>query len=177
MGRARGGRERPGDRAGVLGNEEPWCRCPARSSRRRVYDHEDKYVTGSAELVIPASCPPRRSRRPNAWRWSPTGAARRRPGTGGLLLRVARRGLLLNEMNTMPGFTWRRCTRTPVGGKRRATELIDELGAPGDRTPCPSRQPPPIAVGDQHPPPALPDATVGRTKSVLPTVMDFRSAG
>ncbi|MEZ5383101.1 MAG: D-alanine--D-alanine ligase family protein [Microthrixaceae bacterium] len=115
---------------GVLGNEEPQLSVPGEIvAGAEFYDYEDKYVTGAAQLVIPAPLPDGVTMELND-------LARRafRTLRGADLARVdffyeaEGRGLLLNEMNTLPGFTpasmyprlWE-ASGLPYG------DLIDEL--------------------------------------------------
>ncbi|MGH9119137.1 MAG: D-alanine--D-alanine ligase family protein [Acidimicrobiales bacterium] len=91
----------------VLGNADPQASMPGEVvPSREFYDYEDKYVDGGAELLIPAPLPP-----------EVTDDARRLAVAAFKALRVdgmARvdffyeedgRGLLVNEVNTIPGFT------------------------------------------------------------------------
>lgn len=91
----------------VLGNRQPEVSLPGEVvAAAEFYDYEDKYVDGSAELRIPAELP------------APVVAELQRLAARAfVLLRcdgLARadffyeegdRGVLLNELNTMPGFT------------------------------------------------------------------------
>ncbi|MEZ5374554.1 MAG: D-alanine--D-alanine ligase family protein [Microthrixaceae bacterium] len=115
---------------GVLGNESPRVSMPGEIvAGADFYDYEDKYLTGAAELVIPAALPP------DVVEEAQRLALRTfRTLRGADLARVdffyesPGRGLLLNEMNTLPGFTpasmyprlWE-ASGVPY------TELIDEL--------------------------------------------------
>lgn len=115
---------------GVLGNEAPRVSMPGEIvSGAEFYDYEDKYVTGAAQLVIPADLPA-----------DVVVEAQRlaleafRTLRGADLARVdffyesPGRGLLLNEMNTLPGFT--PASMYPQLWEASAmpyTELIDEL--------------------------------------------------
>ena len=91
----------------VLGNADPQASLPGEVvPSREFYDYEDKYVDGGAELRIPAPLPP-----------EVADDARRLAVAAFKALRVdgmARvdffyeedgRGLLVNEVNTIPGFT------------------------------------------------------------------------
>ncbi len=91
----------------VLGNAEPRASVPGEViPTHEFYDYEDKYLDGAAQLVIPAPLPP-----------EVTEEARRLALVAFAALRadgLARvdffyeedgRGLLLNEVNTLPGFT------------------------------------------------------------------------
>ncbi|MCU1352130.1 MAG: ddl, partial [Acidimicrobiales bacterium] len=115
---------------GVIGNSAPRASVPGEIvPTHDFYDYEDKYLDGAAELVIPADLPA-----------EVAADARRLAVEAFRALRcdgLARadffyeehgRGLLFNEVNTMPGFTpysmfpslWA-ATGLPYG------ELIDEL--------------------------------------------------
>ena len=91
----------------VLGNVEPRASVPGEIvPTHDFYDYEDKYVDGAADLVIPADLPP-----------AVTDEVRRLAVEAFTTLRcdgMARvdffyepddRGLLINEVNTIPGFT------------------------------------------------------------------------
>jgi D-alanine-D-alanine ligase len=91
----------------VLGNAEPRASLPGEvRPANAFYDYEDKYLDGAAELIIPAPLPD-----------DVTAEIRRLACRSFTLLRcegMARvdffyeaegRGLLLNEVNTIPGFT------------------------------------------------------------------------
>jgi D-alanine-D-alanine ligase len=114
----------------VLGNAEPRASVPGEIiPAHDFYDYDDKYLDGAAELVIPADLPP-----------EVTEEVRRLAVHAFTTLRcdgLARvdffyeaddRGLLINEVNTIPGFTpismypklWA-ATGVPYD------ELIDEL--------------------------------------------------
>ena len=92
---------------GVLGNAEPRTSVPGEIvPTHDFYDYDDKYVDGAAEMVIPADLPPAvadeaRSLALDAYR------ALRCDGYArvDLFYEEGRRGLLLNEINTIPGFT------------------------------------------------------------------------
>ena len=115
---------------GVLGNEEPRVSLPGEIvSGAEFYDYEDKYVTGSAELVIPAELPAEAIEEAQRLALVAYRALRGADlGRVDFFYESPGRGLLLNEMNTMPGFTpasmyprlWE-ATGVPY------TELIDEL--------------------------------------------------
>jgi D-alanine-D-alanine ligase len=121
---------------GVIGNEAPRASVPGEIvPTHDFYDYEDKYVEGAAQMRIPADLPPevaddaRRLALEAFTTLRCDGLARvdffyeeeRMDGSPG-------RGLLLNEVNTLPGFTpysmfpslWA-ATGLPY------TELIDEL--------------------------------------------------
>ena len=91
----------------VLGNADPQASRPGEVvPSREFYDYEDKYVSSGAQLTIPAPLPP-----------DVEAEARRLAVAAFRALRVdgmARvdffyeepdRGLLVNEVNTIPGFT------------------------------------------------------------------------
>ena len=115
---------------GVLGNEEPRVSLPGEIvSGAEFYDYEDKYVTGSAELVIPAELPAEAIEEAQRLALVAYRALRGADlGRVDFFYESPGRGLLLNEMNTMPGFTpasmyprlWE-ASGVPY------TELIDEL--------------------------------------------------
>ncbi len=92
---------------GVLGNESPRASVPGEIvPAGEFYDYDDKYVDGAAQMVVPADLPT-----------DVAGEARRLAVQAFEVLRcdgLARvdffyeadgRGLLFNEINTMPGFT------------------------------------------------------------------------
>lgn len=91
----------------VLGNTEPQASVPGEIiPAGDFYDYNDKYLNGAADLIIPADLPPTTSEE-----------IRRLAVAAFTILRVdgmARvdffyepdgRGLLINEVNTIPGFT------------------------------------------------------------------------
>lgn len=91
----------------VIGNAEPRASVPGEIvPAHEFYDYEDKYLDGAADLVIPADLPP-----------AVTERIRRLAVEAFSILRcdgMARvdffyeeegRGLLINEVNTIPGFT------------------------------------------------------------------------
>ena len=95
----------------VLGNLDPEASVPGEIvPGEEFYSYEDKYVTDGAQLLDPGAARCRGDRRgAGAGVAVIPGAALRGPGPGRLLLRDGRpgngRGFLLNEINTMPGFT------------------------------------------------------------------------
>ena len=123
----------------VLGNAEPRASVPGEIiPGNDFYDYEDKYLDGAADLVIPADLAARgRPRRSAAW---PSRRSRRLRCDG--MARVDffyeedGRGLLLNEVNTIPGFT-------PISMYPKLwaasglpyDQLIDELVRLGARAP------------------------------------------
>lgn len=93
------------------------------------YDYEDKYVTGAAQLVIPAPLPEEAAAevRELAAR---VFSAMRCAGMARVdfFYEESGRGWLLNEVNTIPGFLRARCIRscgTPPG--LAYPDLIDRL--------------------------------------------------
>ncbi len=92
---------------GVLGNESPRASVPGEIvPTHEFYDYEDKYVDGAARQVIPADLPPEvaeqaRTLAVRAFR------ALRCDGLARVdfFYEADGRGLLFNEINTMPGFT------------------------------------------------------------------------
>ncbi len=115
---------------GVIGNAFPRASVPGEIvPTHEFYDYEDKYLEGAAEMVVPAQLPEgvvieARELAVRAFR------ALRCDGLGRVdfFYEADGRGLLLNEINTMPGFTpysmfpslWA-ATGLPYA------ELIDEL--------------------------------------------------
>ncbi|HEX2577290.1 MAG TPA: D-alanine--D-alanine ligase family protein [Aquihabitans sp.] len=117
---------------GVLGNESPRASVPGEIvPGGEFYDYDDKYVDGAAKMVIPADLPPEvfeeaRTMAVQAFRaLRCDGLAR-----ADFFYEADGRGLLFNEINTMPGFTpysmfpslWE-ATGLPYA------ELIDEIVA------------------------------------------------
>ena len=91
----------------VLGNDEPRASLPGEIvSSREFYDYEDKYLTGASEQRIPADLPDDvttelRELAVRAFRVARCeGMAR-----VDFFYEEGGRGLLLNEINTIPGFT------------------------------------------------------------------------
>ena len=115
---------------GVLGNESPRASVVGEIvPTHEFYDYEDKYVDGAAEMVIPAEVPAEVSEQMRTLALAVYRALR----CDGLarvdfFYDAERRGLVFNEINTMPGFTpfsmfpslWAQ-TGLPYA------ELIDEL--------------------------------------------------
>jgi len=115
---------------GVIGNASPRASVPGEIvPTHEFYDYDDKYLEGAAEMVIPADLPAEVA--DEARRLAV--AAYRAQRCDGLarvdfFYEADGRGLLLNEINTMPGFTpfsmfpslWA-ATGLPYA------ELIDEL--------------------------------------------------
>jgi D-alanine-D-alanine ligase len=92
---------------GVLGNAEPRASVPGEIlPTHEFYDYDDKYVDGNVELRVPAELPPDVTARARSLALSAFKAFR----CDGLarcdfFYEENGRGLLLNEVNTMPGFT------------------------------------------------------------------------
>jgi D-alanine-D-alanine ligase len=98
---------------GVIGNERPRASVPGEIvPTHDFYDYDDKYLDGAAEMVVPADLPQAVADRARELAVQAYGALRcdglarvdffyeeadANGGTG--------RGLLFNEINTMPGFT------------------------------------------------------------------------
>ena len=92
---------------GVLGNESPRASVPGEIvPTHAFYDYEDKYVDGAAEMVIPADLPPSVVFEAQALALKAF-AALRCDGLARVdfFYEADGRGLLFNEINTMPGFT------------------------------------------------------------------------
>ena len=122
----------------VLGNEQPDVSAPgeivlaaASSSDAGWYDYEAKYTPGGMELVVPARIPAALASRTRALAVDAFAAL----GCAGLaradfFVDVVREEVLVNELNTMPGFT-----ETSVYGKLWTAsgvpyeELLDRLVA------------------------------------------------
>ncbi|MDP1820430.1 MAG: D-alanine--D-alanine ligase family protein [Acidimicrobiales bacterium] len=92
---------------GVLGNAQPRASVPGEVvPSRDFYDYDDKYVAGAADLRIPADLPEhvaadiRRLAVEAFSVLSCDGMAR-----VDFFYEAGRRGLLINEINTIPGFT------------------------------------------------------------------------
>ena len=91
----------------VLGNASPRASVPGEIiPAHEFYDYEDKYLDGAADLVIPADLPPEiteeiRARAVEAF------TTLRCEGMARVdfFYEAAGRGVLLNEVNTIPGFT------------------------------------------------------------------------
>ncbi|QXC61750.1 D-alanine--D-alanine ligase [Aquihabitans sp. G128] len=94
---------------GVLGNAVPRASVPGEIvPTHEFYDYEDKYLEGAAEMVVPADLPPAVAEQARELALQAFTALRcdglarvdffYEEGPGG-------RGLLFNEINTMPGFT------------------------------------------------------------------------
>jgi D-alanine-D-alanine ligase len=91
----------------VLGNADPQASLPGEVvPSRDFYDYEDKYVEGAAELRVPAPLPP--AMVTEAQRLAVAAfKALRVDGMARVdfFLEEPGRGLLVNEVNTIPGFT------------------------------------------------------------------------
>ena len=92
---------------GVLGNEAPRASVPGEIvPTHEFYDYEDKYLDGAAEMVVPADLPPEVAEQARELAVQAFEALR----CDGLarvdfFYEAGGRGLLFNEINTMPGFT------------------------------------------------------------------------
>ena len=92
---------------GVIGNESPRASVPGEIvPTHDFYDYEDKYEEGAAAMVIPADLPPAVVDQAQALALTAFRAMR----CDGLarvdfFYEADGRGLLFNEINTMPGFT------------------------------------------------------------------------
>ncbi|HET8619604.1 MAG TPA: D-alanine--D-alanine ligase family protein [Acidimicrobiales bacterium] len=92
---------------GVLGNAEPRASVPGEIvSSHEFYDYDDKYVDGTCELVVPADLDAEATDRVRALALDAYRALR----CDGMarvdfFYEEGRRGFLVNEVNTIPGFT------------------------------------------------------------------------
>lgn len=92
---------------GVLGDLEPEASLPGEVvPSREFYDYEDKYVDGAAELLVPAPLPPEVTEEVRRLAVA-TFRAVRAEGMARVdfFYEADGRGLLVNEVNTIPGFT------------------------------------------------------------------------
>jgi D-alanine-D-alanine ligase len=91
----------------VLGNDEPRASLPGEIvSSRDFYDYEDKYLTGQSEQRIPADLPEDVTTEVRALAVRAFRAARcEGMARVDFFYDEAGRGLVLNEINTIPGFT------------------------------------------------------------------------
>jgi D-alanine-D-alanine ligase len=91
----------------VLGNEEPRPSLPGEIvSSHEFYDYEDKYLTGASEQRIPADLPEDVTNEVRALAVRAFRAARcEGMARVDFFYEEDGRGLLLNEINTIPGFT------------------------------------------------------------------------
>lgn len=92
---------------GVLGNEEPAASVPGEIvSSAEYYDYAAKYTDGQSELLIPA---PLAAEQVEQLREAAVRAYRAIEGCGiarvDFFLRKSDESILINEINTMPGFT------------------------------------------------------------------------
>ena len=117
---------------GVLGNESPRASVPGEIvPTHEFYDYEDKYVDGAAEMVIPADLPESVEAEARALALVAFRALR----CDGLarvdfFYEADGRGLLFNEINTMPGFTpYSMFPSLWAASGLAYPELIDELVA------------------------------------------------
>ena len=103
----------------VLGNREPEASTPGEIVIRKGdwYDYEAKYTDGGMELVVPARTPHLEEvRRLAVEVFKIVGCT----GMARVDFFVTDEGVLVNELNTIPGFTADQRLREAVGGKRRA---------------------------------------------------------
>jgi D-alanine-D-alanine ligase len=92
---------------GVLGNAEPRVSVPGEIvPTHDFYDYADKYVDGAAQMVIPADLPPGTAEQAQEMAVRAVGLLRA-DGMARVdfFYEADGRGLLLNEVNTIPGFT------------------------------------------------------------------------
>ena len=92
---------------GLLGYPELRASLPGEvRPSHEFYDYEDKYVAGAADVVVPASLPPGVVEQVQAMAVA-AGRALRVDGMARVdfFYEEAGRGLLVNEVNTIPGFT------------------------------------------------------------------------
>jgi D-alanine-D-alanine ligase len=91
----------------VLGNDEPRASLPGEIvSSREFYDYEDKYLTGQSEQRIPADLPEDVTTEVRALAVRAFRAARcEGMARVDFFYDEDGRGLVLNEINTIPGFT------------------------------------------------------------------------
>ncbi len=91
----------------VLGNLEPRASLPGEiRPGAEFYDYDDKYASGTAELIIPAELPPGVTEQLQAMAIEAFKALRcEGMARVDFFYEPDGRGLLLNEINTIPGFT------------------------------------------------------------------------
>jgi D-alanine-D-alanine ligase len=114
----------------VLGNAEPRASVPGEIiSSHEFYDYEDKYIDGTCELVVPAGLDDEATERVRGLALDAYRALRcEGMARVDFFYEQGRRGFLVNEVNTIPGFT----PGSMYPKLWRATglsypELIDEL--------------------------------------------------
>jgi D-alanine-D-alanine ligase len=92
---------------GVLGNEDPEASVVGEiRPSHEFYDYDDKYVDGAAELVAPADVPAAVSADVQRMALAAFDAVRAEGmARVDFFYEEAGRGLLVNEVNTIPGFT------------------------------------------------------------------------
>ncbi len=92
---------------GVLGNDHPRLSVPGEIiPGAEFYDYEDKYLDGSAELIIPAELPKAEVARMEELAIASFRALRvEGMARADFLYEENGRGWLVNELNTIPGFT------------------------------------------------------------------------
>lgn len=91
----------------VLGNDEPIASVPGEIvSSNEFYDYKAKYVDGKSAMIIPAEIPPEKAEEARSMAIRAFQAI---DGSGlsrvDFFMRKADGQLLINEINTMPGFT------------------------------------------------------------------------
>ena len=114
----------------VLGNDEPRASVPGEIvSSNEYYDYNAKYIDGKSVMIIPAEIPPETAEEARAMAIR---AFRAIDGSGlcraDFFLRKSDGKLLINEVNTMPGFT--QFSMYPLLWKESGLsyrELLDEL--------------------------------------------------
>ena len=91
----------------VLGNLDPRASLPGEiRPGAEFYDYDDKYSSGTAELIIPAELPPGVTEQLQAMAIDAFRALRcEGMARVDFFYEPDRRGLLVNEVNTIPGFT------------------------------------------------------------------------
>jgi D-alanine-D-alanine ligase len=114
----------------VLGNLEPRASLPGEiRPGAEFYDYDDKYANGTAELIIPADLPPRVTEQLQAMAVQAFKALRcEGMARVDFFYEEEGRGLLVNEINTIPGFTPISMYPKMWGASGLAyPDLIDEL--------------------------------------------------
>jgi D-alanine-D-alanine ligase len=91
----------------VLGNAEPRASVPGEIiSSHEFYDYEDKYIDGTCELVVPAALDDGATLRVRGLALDSYRALRcEGMARVDFFYEEGRRGFLVNEVNTIPGFT------------------------------------------------------------------------